>query len=601
VWHTGIGSGATGRLSGPSATVRQARRFPGRRAVPARVWRAVIVMAAALVVPVTAVPAAARGPENLLGNPGFEGGHTWVAPGWRAETWGSPAPRRRFAPEDKEVRGGQAQLFQVTAHPERVHLVQRQAFRAGRTYRASIWVKAAEPVDVTLQLRSDDYARDFYQAFLVRTVEVGTGWQLIEAVGTAPRDMDGSFRVFLGGPGTVRLDDARLTDVTAGRTVTRLSPRGPIPADYFGMHLNCRGCYGDTWPGIGFGAWRLWDAGVRWRDLEPAKGRWRFAMMDYLVGSAGKHGVSVIYTLGVAPESAVADRRNGTYGAGSASPPRSLDDWRAYVRKVAERYKGRIHAYEVWNEPDYGKFWNGTPARLAELTRVAAEEIRRADPAAKIISPGITVNGLNWLDKYFAAGAGEHIDVVGGHVYFGLRPETVMTRLANLRILADQHGLRGKPLRVTEGAPLGRPADSDEARGAASRALALLWAYGASGFDWYMWDRHGANVIELAKPGNRRPTQVGVAYRETVSWLRGARMTLHTVHDDGTHVIILNRPGGYVAHMVWNDRGTRSFTVPADWRSVRLRDLSGGSAEAPVRITVGPAPVLLESSGIPSR
>jgi hypothetical protein len=597
--------------------VIQRRRRPGRsRDDGERAWlprfslaRALAVGAAvAVLTPSTAVPASASASapaavagKSMLRNPGFEGTHTWVAPGWREQSWGTPAPKKSFAPDGEKTHGGrQAQRFQVTAHPERVHLVQQLRFTGGRTYSAGLWVRAAAPVDVTLQVRSDNGPKDFYQAFAVRTVRVGTTWQRIEATGTAPHDLAGSIRVFLGGPGTVWLDDASLTDVTGTQRVTGLSQLGAIPADYFGMHMKCRGCYGETWPSIGFGAWRMWDNGVHWRDLEPAKGKWSFSMMDYFVGSAEKYQVSVIYTLGVPPAWAAADRKAGNYGPGGASPPKSPDDWRTYVRTVATRYKGRIRAYEMWNEPDYQKFWNGTPAQLAELTRIAAEEIRRADPAARIISPGITVNGLAWLDRYFAAGAAKYVDVVGGHVYLGLRPESAMKRVTNLRTVADQHGLHDKPIRVTEGAPLGKPANTDQARGIVARTLALFWASGASGFDWYMWDRHGAKVIDLAKPGDRLPTAVGSAYQKTVSWLKGARMTLHTVSDDGTHVITLNRDGGYVARMVWNERGSVPFRIPVDWRANRMHGLSGDSVKAPPSIVAGPSPILLESATTPT-
>ncbi|GGS92510.1 hypothetical protein GCM10010156_58520 [Planobispora rosea] len=540
---------------------------------------------------------AAQAPGELLKNPGFEGDHTGTAPGWRVNAWGTPAPGARLTPEDGQAHGGRrAQRFQVDTAPERVHLTQGHRFTGGRTYRASIWVRAASPVTVTLQVRSDDSAKDFYQAFAVHTTEVGTRWQRIEATGTAPHDMSGSFRVFLGGPGTVTVDDASLTEVSPAGDSGLKPSGGPVPADYFGMHLLCRGCYGDSWPSIGFGLWRMWDNGVRWRDLEPRRGEWNFTMMDYFMKSAADNRVSVLYTLGVPPLWAASNREKGAYGPGSAAMPASLADWRRYVRTVATRYKGRIQLYEMWNEPDYHKFWNGTPAQLAELTRAAAEEIRRADPAAKIVSPGITINGLNWLDRYLAAGAGEHLDVVGAHVYFGLRPESVASRVRNVKGIMKAHGLGNLPLRVTEGAPLGTASTPGPAVGTTSRALALFWAYGASGFDWYTWDRHGDRVIELSGEDRRTPTAAGRAYARTVTWLRGARMTGHTVDGAGTHVITLTRPGGYTARMIWNERGVATVAVPGDWRVDRWSDLTGQPRDAsPRKINVDGRPILLES------
>mgnify|MGYP000214046707 FL=1 len=45
------------------------------------------------------------------------------------------------------------------------------------------------------------------------------------------------------------------------------------------------------------------------------------------------------------------------------------EEWRNYVRAVAEHYKGRIHAYEIWNEQD-GGFWRPAPN--------AAQYVRRS-------------------------------------------------------------------------------------------------------------------------------------------------------------------------------------------------------------------------------
>ncbi|GIH96072.1 carbohydrate binding domain-containing protein [Planobispora siamensis] len=567
------------------------------------VWRRTsAVLTAGLALAAVLPPGPAAGATGtaaeLLKNPGFEGEHSTVASGWRPNSWGSPAPKARFAPETEQAHGGRrAQRFQVEAEPSRVHLVQAHRFTAGRTYRASAWVKAVSPVTVTLQVRSDDFKKDFYQAFAVHTTRVGTQWQRIEAVGTAPHDLSGSFRIFLGGTGTVLVDDASLTEVSAAGSPDLRPASGPVPADYFGMHLLCRGCYGDSWPSVGFGLWRMWDNGVRWRDLEPRRGKWDFKMMDYFVKSATDNRVSVLYTLGMPPSWAASNQKEGAYGPGSAAMPEKIDDWRRYVRTVAERYRGRIQMYEMWNEPDYAKFWNGTPAQLAELTRVAAEEIGRADPAAKIVSPGITTNGLNWLDQYLAAGAGEHLDVVGSHIYFGLRPESVLSRVRNVRGVMKAHGLDKLPLRVTEGAPLGR-ASSGTAAGAVSRALVLFWAYGVSGFDWYTWDRHGEQVLDLAEADNRTPSAAGRAYARTATWLRGARMTGHTVDGAGTHVVTLTRSGGSAARLVWNERAVTTFKIPADWRVTRWQPLSGGSRTAsPTAINVDGRPVLLESAG----
>lgn len=530
-------------------------------------------------------------PVELLRNPGFEGQHTQVAPAWRPNTWGSPAPVVAFAREGSGVHGGgAAQRFEVRDGADRAALTQQMSFTGGQRYRAGVWVRASAPVAVTLTLRSDRFDPDYYQAFAVHTQTVGTSWQFVEARGAAPHDMPGSLRIQLRGSGTVWVDDATLS---AGWPSETALPTGPVPRDFFGMHLFCRGCYGDMWPGAGFGTWRLLDAGVKWSDLEPRRGEWNFTMMDYLVDSATRNKVAIRYTLGNTPQWAAARPDRSPWGAGGASEPADLNTWRAYVRTVAERYKGRIRQYEMWNEPDYSGFFTGGPEKLAELTRIAREEIKRVDPGALVLSPGITINGLTWLDRYLHAGGAKHIDGVAIHVYFGL-PEKAMVRVDNARSLMRAHGIGDLPLIVTEGAPSTRANVGAAAQaGAVARAYALFWAHGAAGFDWYAYDRHGSGTVELATGNNRGLTPAGVAYRTTVRWLHGARMLSRTVDGD-VHVIGLVRADGSNAWLVWNATGESSFAVPAQWRAARVHDLAGGDRGiSGGRVAVGASPVLL--------
>ncbi len=69
-------------------------------------------------------------------------------------------------------------------------------------------------------------------------------------------------------------------------------------------------------------------------------------------------------------------------------PPR-LDAWRPWVRAQAQRYKGKIRYYEIWNEPDIS-FWKGTPEQYLELLKASYEEIKAVDPDAIVMTGGFT-------------------------------------------------------------------------------------------------------------------------------------------------------------------------------------------------------------------
>lgn len=76
----------------------------------------------------------------------------------------------------------------------------------------------------------------------------------------------------------------------------------------------------------------------------------------------------VLFTLGQSPRWA-SQRPNeeATWGVGVAAPPKRLADWIAFVRALARRYRGRIHAYEV------------RASVFVRVCRVAAGSTDRAD------------------------------------------------------------------------------------------------------------------------------------------------------------------------------------------------------------------------------
>ena len=62
-----------------------------------------------------------------------------------------------------------------------------------------------------------------------------------------------------------------------------------------------------------------------------------------------------------------------------------------------------ITDWEIWNEPDNGVFFTGTPAQYAGMLRAAHDAIKGVDPQAQVALGGISgVAGQGWLAQVFA-------------------------------------------------------------------------------------------------------------------------------------------------------------------------------------------------------
>jgi hypothetical protein len=89
----------------------------------------------------------------------------------------------------------------------------------------------------------------------------------------------------------------------------------------------------------------------------------------------------------------------------------------SFVGSLAARYKGRVDAYEIWNEADEPAFWPGAPdpAGYVALLKASYTAIKRVDPAAKVVFSPLTGNNYGFVAAAYAAGAKDSFDAMAVH------------------------------------------------------------------------------------------------------------------------------------------------------------------------------------------
>ena len=153
---------------------------------------------------------------------------------------------------------------------------------------------------------------------------------------------------------------------------------------------------------------------IGWDGIEPEKDRYDLAFFDAFVNLAQEHGVRLIPYVAYTP-------RWNSDGGGSdywKTPPRDLAEFGEIMRILATRYRGRIHSWELWNEPDNRDYWLGTAAQYAALLETGAAAVHAADPQLEVVSGGLA-GGVPFLRELFErASAARAIDVVNLHSYY---------------------------------------------------------------------------------------------------------------------------------------------------------------------------------------
>jgi hypothetical protein len=164
-----------------------------------------------------------------------------------------------------------------------------------------------------------------------------------------------------------------------------------------------------------------------WEDVEPARGVFDFTQSDRILNEIERRGLQLVVRLSDAPQWTHPDLP-GVRGVDYVdAPPDDFADFGRYCGTIAERYRGRIAAYQIWNEPNLSREWGNQPPNAAGfvgLLAACSSAIRAADPDAILISAGLSPTGNYddsahpddiFLQAMYDTGFEQYIDVVGMH------------------------------------------------------------------------------------------------------------------------------------------------------------------------------------------
>ena len=212
----------------------------------------------------------------------------------------------------------------------------------------------------------------------------------------------------------------------AAAAVPAVAATGPgtvVPAQMFGIHV-----ISSSNPNLPSGSVRM-ALLPSWREVEGIRGHYDWRKFDGVLSLYESWGFTdILYCIGGTPLWAAGTPVPGfeniaeVGGKGAAYPPANIADYQAYVRAVATRYKGRIATYETWNEPTTPQFYRGTPAMMAEMTRVAYSTVKQVDPSARVTSGSVQTHSSYYASfalPYFRELAKRSwpVDSMAGHFY----------------------------------------------------------------------------------------------------------------------------------------------------------------------------------------
>jgi polysaccharide biosynthesis protein PslG len=167
-----------------------------------------------------------------------------------------------------------------------------------------------------------------------------------------------------------------------------------------------------------------------WSRIEYSPGQYSVYLddLDKFVDDAQNRELNVLLSVVKAPEWA-----RGT--SDRAGPPTDYNTYYNFLRFLVDRYRGKVQAIEVWNEPNLRHEWaNGEPlsgAAYVGLLTGAYDAIKSTDSSITVISAGLAPTGVNnddakndrlYFREMYEAGLAQHTDVIGIHPYGWANP-----------------------------------------------------------------------------------------------------------------------------------------------------------------------------------
>ncbi|NHZ71743.1 MAG: cellulase family glycosylhydrolase, partial [Aquificales bacterium] len=192
-----------------------------------------------------------------------------------------------------------------------------------------------------------------------------------------------------------------------------------------------------------------------------------WAKYDQIVDLAAQYDIEIIARLSNPPSWT----RTMTDTIGSMAPPDDVADFGDFAAATAERYQGRIHYYQLWNEPNGNEEWGIQDVNPEAYTALLCEGYRRikaVDPEAVVIAAALTptlamdgrhMNDLIFLQRMYNAGAADCFDVFstqGYGLWSGARDQRLRPTVINyphnllVRDMMVQNGDGRKPIWISE-------------------------------------------------------------------------------------------------------------------------------------------------------
>jgi polysaccharide biosynthesis protein PslG len=218
---------------------------------------------------------------------------------------------------------------------------------------------------------------------------------------------------------------------------------------------------------------------IHWSDQEGPAGNYAWGELDGIVDSVNAYGLKLLISITSAPSFYTANGNNGL-----PQDPQALGN---FVAALADHYRGRVQAIEIWNEQNLavengGWVTEADAGYYVELLKVAYTRIKEIDPSIYVVagppastavnSPGIALSDEAYFRAMYAYQEGiirNYFDIQAVHPGGSANPPDTLwpdnpshadgwttdrtfyfRRVEDIRKLMEEYGMADHQIWITE-------------------------------------------------------------------------------------------------------------------------------------------------------
>jgi len=174
-----------------------------------------------------------------------------------------------------------------------------------------------------------------------------------------------------------------------------------------------------------------------WAYVETSRGAYDWSVYDAIAAAAQARGIEVYASLDYTPQWAT----SGPVLTGVPSDPQT---WFDFCFAAAQRYRGKIRYWGMWNEPNLPQFWSGSRQQYLDvILKPGSDAIHAGNPDAQVGGPDLAhltsgdADWYYWLQDTIDQAA-DKLDFVTHHVYDSSGSGNVTNDLTGSTLFANQ-------------------------------------------------------------------------------------------------------------------------------------------------------------------